>query len=163
MDIYLMVGIVKWWSRYYGNHQIVSVAIRFTHLTALLLGGGTALFIDRQVLRAARRNAAGKQEALRALSSSHRLVVPWLVVVGITGAFMTAADTETFLNSRVYWIKMAVVALLVVNGVLLLAAENRAKEMDSRESWARVVAVSTISFLLWVGALLMGTLLTVAA
>jgi hypothetical protein len=163
MMSFLSIGVLEWWSEYYGNHQAVSVAIRFTHLMALILGGGTALFVDRQVLRAARREDADRQEALRVLSSAHRLVVPWLVVLGITGVFMTAADTETFLSSRVYWIKMAVVALLAVNGCLLLASENRARRMGTPKSWSSVVTVSTISFLLWVGALLMGTLLTVAA
>ena len=159
----LMVGILKSWSEYYGNHQAVSVAVRFIHLVGLVLGGGTALFIDRQVLRAARGNEEEKHEALRYLRNAHALVIPWLATLGITGILMTAADTETFLVSRVYWIKMAVVALLAVNGGVLLLAEKRVMQLGAAKTWSRLVTVSTISFLLWIGALLMGILLTVAA
>jgi uncharacterized membrane-anchored protein len=159
----LMVGILKSWSEYYGDHQAVSVAVRFMHLVGLLLGGGTALFIDRQVLRAARGNEEEKHEALRYLRSAHVVVVPWLMILGITGILMTAADTETFLVSRVYWIKMAVVALLAVNGGILLLAEKRVMRLGTTKTWSQLATVSTISFLLWIGALLMGTLLTVAA
>jgi hypothetical protein len=158
-----MAGILKSWSEYYGNHQAVSVAVRFIHLVGIVLGGGTALFIDRHVLRAVRGSDKEKREALRYLRSAHVWVIPWLVALGMTGILMTAADTETFLVSRVYWIKMAVVALLAVNGGVLLLAEKRVTRLGTTNTWSHLVTVSTTSFLLWIGALLMGTLLTVAA
>jgi uncharacterized membrane protein len=162
MSTLVMLGIVKWWSGYYGNHQLISVGIRFAHLMALMLSGGTALFVDRRVFRAVRANETEKQEMLCALHSAHRLIIPWVVVLGLTGILMTAADTETFLVSKVYWIKMTVVALLGINGIALLVAERKAGDGNPK-AWSRVVTASTISFLLWIGALLMGTLLTVAA
>ncbi len=159
----LSIEILRWWSAYYGNHQAVSVTVRFIHLVALLLGGGTALFVDRRIIRARRLGETGRMEALRELHKAHRLVVPWIAVLAITGVFMTAADTDTFLVSRVYWIKMAVVALLAGNGIVLLVTERRAMRSGMAGSWPRIVTSSTVSFILWIGALLLGTLLTVAA
>src|SRR5690242_7371313 len=47
---------VTWWSAYYSDHQMVSLVIRYLHLAALMVGGGTALAIDRVVLGTARRS-----------------------------------------------------------------------------------------------------------
>jgi hypothetical protein len=158
----LIVGILKWWSGYYGDHQIVSVAVRFVHVAALIFGGGTALFVDRHVLRTARLTQEQRADAFRVLGSSHRQVVPWLVVLTITGFLMTAADLDTYLGSRVYWIKMGMFGLLLINGAVLLATEKRVRQVGIAQAWSRLVTVSTVSLVLWIGALLMGMLLTVA-
>jgi hypothetical protein len=84
-------------------------------------------------------------------------------VVGSTGVLMTAADTSTFLVSKLYWIKMVTVGLLVANGFAMLMAERRARQIGVGEGWSRLVAVSTISAILWLTTLFLGTLLTVAA
>ena len=77
---------------------------------------------------------------------------------------MAAADLETFLNSRLFWIKMGIVALLLMNGGLLVLAE-RAPRRAARATrgWARLRLVSAASLVLWLSALLAGTWLTVAA
>ncbi len=98
-------SLTSWWSSFYGQHQIVSVVIHFLHLAALVLGAGTALFADRQVLRAARLGPPEHEAVMGILHRAHPHVVPWLVVVGSTGVLMTAADTSTFLASALYWIK----------------------------------------------------------
>ncbi|MBZ5496999.1 MAG: hypothetical protein LAP85_11405 [Acidobacteriia bacterium] len=159
----LLVGVAAWWSSYYGNHQVASVTIRFLHLAGLIMGGGTGLFADRQVLRAA-RSAPGEREAVLAtLSRAHAHVISWILIVGITGALMTAADTATFLASKVYWAKMILVGLLIANGVALFFVERRTRRLGAASEWSRLVIVSTISAVLWLVTLFMGTLLTVAA
>ena len=61
---------------------------------------------------------------MAALDASHRVVVPALAVVVTTGLLMTASDTDTFFGSRLYWSKMGLVGLLLLNGLGLLAAER---------------------------------------
>jgi uncharacterized membrane protein len=156
-------GILAPWSTYYGNHQIASVSIRFLHLVALIFAGGTGLFADRQVLRAGKSGAEEREAVLVILGRGHKHVISWIVVLGITGALMAAADTATYMVSKVFWIKMSLVGLLVANGAFLLAVEQRTRKLGVTEGWPRLMMVSTISAILWLTTLFMGTLLTVAA
>lgn len=89
----LLGNAATWWSAYYADHQMVSLAIRYVHLAALMVGGGTALAIDRVVIGSARtRTDDRRRAAFTALRGSHRVVVPSLVLVTISGILMTAAD-----------------------------------------------------------------------
>jgi len=157
----ILAQITSWWSSFYGNHQIVSLVIRYLHLAGIVLAAGTALFADRQVWRALRSGPPERESVLALLTGAHPRVVPGLVVIGATGVLMTAAETSTFLASRIYWIKLALVALLMVNGLVMLAAERRARRAGA--GWSRLAAISTISAALWLVILFLGKLLTVAA
>lgn len=159
-----MASFTNWWAAYYSDHQMISLTVRYVHLAALMVGGGTALAIDRVVLGTARRRTQDRREAaMTALSGSHRVVVPALIVVAITGVLMTAADWSTFEASRLFWIKMALFAMLVANGGALVAAERRYADGVALEKWRRVVIASGASVLLWLVILWVGEWLTVAA
>ncbi len=159
----IAVGIIAWWSSYYGNHETASVVIRFLHLTGIILGGGTGLFSDRQVLRAARAAPEEREEVLTNLSRAHAHVISWIVIIGITGLLMTFADLHTFLGSKVYWAKMILVVLLICNGSALYLVERRTSRFGAATEWASLVVVATISTILWLTILFFGVLLTVAA
>ena len=126
-------------------------------------GGGTALSADRHLIAAVSQDAAARRAALALAGSSHRVVVPALALMSLTGVLMAAADLETFLNSRLFWIKMCIVGLLLINGAFLVLAERAAARGDGDGGWARLRLVSAASLALWLMALLAGTWLTVAA
>ena len=152
------------WAVYYSDHQMVSLAVRYLHLAALVVGGGTALAIDREVLQSARagdRDCRGA--ALAVLHGSHKVVVPALTVVVVSGMLMAAADWSTFVESRLFWIKMGTVGLLLANGAGLVAAERAYAHHGRTGAWHRLVAASGASILLWLIILWMGAWLTVAA
>lgn len=154
----------NWWATYYSDHQLVSMLIRYVHLAALMVGGGTALAIDRVVLGTARtRTDDRRRAAWQAMQGSHRVVVPSLVVVALTGVLMTAADWATFEVSRLFWTKMITFGLLIANGAALVAAERRYSQSTDVSVWRRVVIASGASVLLWMVVLLIGEWLTVAA
>jgi len=155
-------GALTWWAALYADHHAVSVAVRFFHLAGLLFGGGTALLADRHLLEG-HKDAAARQAALALAGRSHRIVVPALAVMAVTGMLMAAADLETFLNSRLFWTKMGVVALLLANGGLLVLAERAASRGAGERGWSRLRLFSAASLVLWLAALLAGTWLTVAA
>jgi hypothetical protein len=157
-----MTGFLAWWSKYYGNHQLASVSIRSMHLTALMLGGGTGLFADRQILRARRAGAKERDQVMAMLHKAHPYVIAWTAVLAMSGALMMAADISTFWSSRVFWIKVTLVALLCTNGVAMLLIENRTRRAGINQ-WNSLVLVSTFSAILWLTTLFVGTLLTVAA
>jgi hypothetical protein len=159
----LVSGAVTWWSGLYGDHQSVSVTVRFLHLAALVVGGGTALVADRHLLSAIRGDWSAREAALALAGRSHRIVLPALAVMALTGSLMTAADLETFLQSRLFWIKMALVAVLLANGALLVAAERAAAGSANERTWVRLRMASVASVALWLATLLAGTWLTVGA
>jgi hypothetical protein len=150
------------WADFYGHHQMVSVSIRYLHLAGLVTGGGTALALDRRVLGAARSGPGARAGLVAALDASHRVVVPALAVVVTTGLLMTASDTDTFFASRLYWSKMGLVGLLLLNGLGLLAAE-RAIVGERAKGWLWLGATSAASLVLWLTILFFGVWLTAAA
>jgi hypothetical protein len=141
----------------------VSVAVRFLRLAGLLVGGGTALVADRHLLAAMRRDAVARTAALGLVGASHRIVVPALALMAFTGLLMATADLETYLSSRLFWIKMTIVGLLLVNGAVLVLTERAAAGSAGDRAWARLRMVSATSVVLWLSALLAGTWLTVGA
>lgn len=157
-------SVVSWWAVYYSDHQMVSLVVRYAHLGALMVGGGTALAIDRLVLGSARRQGHDRRRAaLTALKGSHVVVVPSLVVVTLSGVLMAMADWTTFAGSRLFFVKMGFVGLLLANGAALMAAERAYSRDEVTNIWRRVVAASGASFLLWLVILWLGEWLTVAA
>ena len=156
--------MTTWWSVYYSDHQMVSLLIRYLHLAALMVGGGTALAIDRVVLGTARTRIDDRRRAaFTAMKGSHRVVVPALVIVTASGILMAAADWATFVASRLFWVKMISFGALVLNGVALVAAERAYAKSADVSMWRRVVLASGASCLLWLLILWIGEWLTVAA
>ena len=153
---------VQSWADFYGHHQLVSVSVRYLHLAGLVVGGGTALAADRQILKALRSGGEARSGIVAALDASHRVVVPALAVMVATGLLMTASDTETFFGSRLYWSKMGLVGLLLLNGLGLLAAE-RAIVGERPKGWLWLGLTSAASLVLWLVVLFAGVWLTVAA
>lgn len=157
-----LADICAGWSAYYGDHSSVAGAIRFLHLAGLMIGGGTALTADRLVL-AARASAGGRQRILTTLGEAHRVVLPSLALVGITGALMFAADVETFMASKTYAAKMMTVAALFANGGLLQQAEQRIRRTGSERAWQALALAAWLSSGAWLLALLLGVWLSFAA
>ena len=154
-------GLIGWWADYYGNHQLVSVAVRFLHVSGLVVGGGTAVRTDWHLLIAGRRPDR-RAEALGRLAGSHRAVVPSLALVVASGATMVVGDLDTFIPSRLFWTKMALFVVLLANGLFLVAAERAAHHAPA-SAWGRLGLASTISLTLWFVLLFVGTWLTVGA
>jgi hypothetical protein len=159
----LPAGMIGAWSAYYESHALLSVTLRFLHMSAIVLGGGAGVWTDWQILKAAKSGTAEREAVLKLLSRSHMYVVPWMLVLVVTGALLTAADTRTFFVSKVFWVKIAMVALLVSNWVLLLILESRARQFGIKTVWSKLVLTSCLSALFWQTTLFAGTLLTVAA
>ncbi len=152
---------IDWWSSYYGDHQAVSVTIRYFHLAALVVAGGAALTVDRGLWRAARERWSGKQ-AVDSLNRSHRVVLVGLAVIAASGLLMALADVGTYVVSTLFWTKMVLVALLLANGAVLTAVGRRAS--TSGLSVPRTVGIfSAVSAVLWLSIMYASSWLMVAA
>lgn len=140
--------LVEVWASIYSNHAALRTAVEFAHVGGLVGGGGCAIASDRATFLALRQPPSARGLHLRSLSSVHRIVVIGLAATMASGVLLFASDLDTFLYSKIFWIKMGLVALLLVNGGLLLRAEHQA-ERGHDEAWSRLAWTSGISLALW--------------
>jgi hypothetical protein len=165
-----LVRLFEPWRTLYANSTAISTSVASAHLFALLIGGGLAIAADRSTLRALRqgRNPWEREHQLSELCYLHRPVLFGLSVVMLTGLLLAAADIETFAVSPVFWAKMVLVLLLVINGTMLARAERRlvaalkVKEEPPAIMWIRLRKATWASLILWVLTAAAGSLLTAA-
>ncbi len=151
------------WQSLYSNSKVVSGAVTFVHLAALLFGGGFAVAADRATLRAARSSPERRRHFLQELATVHRPVVVALAILFCSGLLQAAADVETFATSPVFWAKLTLVALLLANGYVLTRTETRLRASggSARDPlWARLRRTAIASVVLWTAIVLVGTMLT---
>ncbi len=163
------------WQHLYGDSKAVSAAVTTVHLVAMLFGGGYAVAADRTTLRARSGDVGERRRMLGELHALHTPVVVALIVLFLSGAAMAAADIETFSKSPVFIAKLGVVALLLVNGLMLLRAERSLERIGQpapadevavqRQAtvWRQLRATAWASAALWTAAVVTGVLLTNAA
>jgi hypothetical protein len=157
------------WQSMYNDSKVVSTTVTTIHLLALLFGGGFAVAADRSTLRAGRAatQAArlGRPEQLAELQAVHRPVLAALGVLFLSGLLLAAADIGTYATSVTFWIKMALVAMLVVNGTALTHTEVTIRKTGEFESpmgdalWRRLRRNAVTSIVLWSTTLIAGAML----
>src|SRR5262245_60922708 len=104
----------------YANHSLLRTAIAFLHVGGLAGGGGCAMAADLAVI------AVGPTRVVvdplpTLLRRTHVVVLAGLVALTLSGVLLLAADLDTYLYSRVFWMKMLLFVLLLVNGLRLRA------------------------------------------
>lgn len=120
------------WQDLFADSAIVSTAVTALHLTALLVAGGLALSQDRATLLGV------------AHPSVHRPVTIGLGLIVLSGLLLGASDIEVYATSRVYWIKMGLVAALLVNGMMLIRRNTAARARISMMLWITITVVGVI-------------------
>lgn len=166
-----MERIIAWcapWSALFDHSKWISGAVTGAHIMALVIGGGLAIAMDRMTLRLS--DPSARRAQLAEVRAVHGIVLVTVVVLFVTGVLLAAADVETFLESPVFWVKLAFVAALVVNGLLLTRLEASlsataaagASPIDD-DSWARVRLFSWSSVFLWIATAVVGIVLSNAA
>jgi hypothetical protein len=155
----MLSQLLESWGSVYANHAALRTGIEFMHIGGLLAGGGCAVTADLATIRAAREGLAARTVHLQLLKRTHRLVVSGLAALATSGVLLFAADVGTFLHSRIFWLKMGLVVLLVVNGLLLLAGERHV-ERDAPRAWTRLHYTAVSSLVLWFLTALAGVTLT---
>jgi hypothetical protein len=146
----LLVRLTEPWAQLYSDSGVVSTLVVFGHVAALVFAGGLAVTLDRATLRAARTGGELKARQLDELASAHRMVLAGLALSVVTGVLLLAADVETYLGSWIYWTKMALVALLLVNGYVMTRTERAIRAAsDAAALWARLRRTAIGSLVLW--------------
>ena len=153
-----MAHLVEAWVSLYANHPALRTAIAFMHVGGLLAAGGCAMAADVTTLAASNDTLLTRTAQLQILRRTHGIAVAGLVALSISGALLFAADVETFLYSRVFWLKMGLLAALVANGVLFRRREDRVAT-DGERTWRRLRPVALASLALWLLTTLAGSAL----
>lgn len=143
-----MAALLETWGSVYANHAALRTVIQFLHVVGLVAGGGSALAADRITLRAAKRSDVDRRVELATLHGTHRVVVLSLVAVTISGLLLFGADLDMYLHSTVFWLKMALIVLLLVNGTIILRASGRA-ERGHAGAWEPLRYAAIASIVLW--------------
>lgn len=153
------------WQSAYSNSKVLSTSVTAVHLVALLFGGGIAIAADRGTLRALRAGAMERTRQLGELHMTHRPVLIALSFLFFSGVLQAAADVKTFATSPAFYVKLGLVALLVVNGAVLTLTERALGGnpvlADPRRSplWTRLRASTYCSLALWTATLIAGVVL----
>jgi hypothetical protein len=156
------VSVTNAWAAVYSNHAALRIGVTFFHFAGLMAGGGLAVAADRATLRLAGASAAARATHLQELRAVHRVVIAGLVLTMASGVLMVGADLDAITASGIFWSKMALVAMLVVNGVAMQRAE-RAAAVAPDVAWPRLHRTAIVSLVLWFLIVLVGTVLTLEA
>jgi hypothetical protein len=171
MTAHFLTAIIQFfapWQALYSDSKTVAAIVTAAHLLALLFGGGLAIAADRATLKALSQPIDERLRLLQNIRATHRPVLIALVVLFASGFALAAADIKTFVGSDVFWIKLGLVALLLLNGFVLERTEARLRRASQRlqpepqpdrRLWKRLQFTAAISIALWSATLVAGTLL----
>lgn len=112
------------WTSFVDAHRGVEDVLMFIHLSTLAVGGGLALIADGLTLRAAFGDPELKARQLDRLRSWHKPILAGLAACCASGVLLAATDFEEFASSGVMGLKLGLLALLVLNGLVMLWAER---------------------------------------
>jgi hypothetical protein len=146
------------WGSFYANHAAVRTFIAFAHVGGLVAAGGASMMADREILSVRRRRGQDGSVVLRLIRKTHRVILTGLAVVIISGVLLFAADLDAYLVSRLFWIKMALVVALMINGAIVTRAERQLSS-NLGDSWGTLQWTAIASLSLWFLTTLIGTAL----
>jgi hypothetical protein len=146
-----VVNLLKPWNEFYSHSKGAATIVIFLHIGGILLAGGLAIGADRSTLRAMRIAAGERSHYMRELAAVHRWVISGLTVVVLSGLLLLTADIETFFGSWIFWTKMSLVVVLLINGLMMTRTEAGHERDASATSphWNSLHRHAVISLGLW--------------
>jgi hypothetical protein len=139
---------VVWWAALYSGSAVMRTFVSFFHVAGLAGGGGAAISADRATLRATRRGLPITREQIDHIHQTHRVVILGLAAVIVSGVLLFAADVPTYAPSKLFWLKMAMVAALMINGAFLVRV-GRGVQMPDDKTRRTMRWTAGLSLALW--------------
>ena len=135
------------WTSIYSNHAALRTGIEFMHIGGLVAGGGGAITVDLATITAARTRSSTLVTQLQLLKRTHLVVILGLAALLVSGVLLFAADVDTFISSRIFWMKMGLMVALLANGMLLVRSERDATHAEAQAwRWLHVIALDPIQW-----------------
>ena len=148
--------LAETWASLYSNSVAIRSAVSFAHFGGMITGGGTAIAADLNMLSALRREHTPLHDEINRFRHTHLVVVASLVVVVASGVLLMFKDLDAMLESRPFWIKMALFMALLCNGLIVVRAEKQASA--GAPGAGRLLRVASVaSLILWLAVTLAGT------
>jgi hypothetical protein len=157
------------WRRLFTQSPLLSTLILFGHLGGLLAAGGLTVAAERATLRLDPTDDAGRRRHLADLARLRMPVWGAFTVALLSGALLFLADVEAFAASRIFWTKMSLVALLLVNTLVTARLDSALRRGDDaaapdmsaarRRAWHRRRAGAIATATLWFGLVFVGAAL----
>lgn len=167
IDAHSLAQPFEGWKSFYSHSTLTSTIVLTTHLGAMFLGGGIAVAADRTTLRVASERSDERSRQLAEMADVHRPVLIGITLLFISGIALALSDLENFLGNPVFWIKLSLVALLLINGLFLQRTESALRRDESAgtgtATWSRMRLFSRLSIALWIATFLAGSILTNAS
>lgn len=158
----VLTRLVAPWAHFYSDSKPAATIVTFLHIAPIVAGGGIAIALDRATLRLNVDDAPARERHLAELGSVHRIVLSALALSLLSGLAMLAADLDTFLGSWVFWLKMALIAVLLANGARMTRLERllAGPAAAAPDQWRRLRGIAITSLVLWLVITLAGVVLT---
>ena len=167
-------AFVQPWADLYSDNTTLSTGVIAGHILAMFVGGGMAISADRTILRSKPGTADAVRAVVADLSTTHSIVIGSLSVTVLTGLALLASDVGNFAVSRVFWVKMASFAILLINGLRMQRVEKgvmtglgalsiHTTEMQlpfPTKAWGGIRKAAGVSLVMWLIIVLLGVILT---
>lgn len=144
-----LVSLCEPWASFYSDSHLAQTLVTFAHIGGLVVGGGIAIAADRTTLRMS--SDVDRRRHLLDIMHIHRVVIGSLAVVIASGLLLFGTDVEAQWGSPIFWIKMGLIALLLVNGLRMQRAERVAAQepVISSAHWGALRGAAIASLSLW--------------
>lgn len=154
-----LVALVEPWASFYGDSPLAQTLVTFAHVGGLVIGGGMAIASDRTTLRLS--SDVERRRHLLDVAHLHRIVLAALTTIILSGLMLFAADVEAHWASRIYWVKMVLVGLLLANGARMRRIEAAATgdAVVTAAHWRAFRGTAVASLTLWLTVTLAGVAL----
>ena len=148
------------WAKLFSHSKPVSAGVLFLHLAPLVFAAGAAFTADRATLRAVRAGAADRVRQLQEIAQTHRIVLGGLALSFVSGVLLFLSDVETFAASPLFYLKLTLVGLLMLNGFFMTRTEQALMSVgDDTALWGRMRTIALLSAVLWLATTLAGVVL----
>lgn len=163
-DFATVDALAEPWQKLYAHSTIVATLVLFGHVGGLFVAGALTFSTESGALRLDPADDGERRRYVRIASRARRAIAVALCVAVISGLLLFLADLEAFVVSPVFWVKMLLVAALLVNAVAasrldahLLRDGSTTARHDGR--WRRRRASAWATAVLWFVLVLSGSAL----
>ena len=163
-DLATVDALAEPWQKLYAHSTVVATLVLFGHVAGLVVAAALTFSTEASVLRLDPADDAERGRYLRITSPARRPIGIALGVAMLSGILLFLADLEAFAVSPVFWTKMLLVVLLLVNAAVashldarLLREADVARAQDGLWRRRRVSAWTTA--VLWFALVLSGSAL----
>ena len=156
-----LIDLTAPWADFVKHSKLTKTIVIFLHIAPIVVGGGIAIGLDRLSLRLSKGNASDRGSHLAELARTHNFVIWSLGLSIVSGLALVASEIDNFPTSWIFWVKMALVALLLLNGLRMKTIETRMASAGPTDAdWTRLHSVAISSITLWLVVTFLGVALS---